>query len=501
MLAICKATDQRKYGLESILKDFTTVLRELHNGTIIHGVLIYGMLLYVTADTLAAQYLAGFKEGVGNANRPCRFCNVRKDKLASCVLSSDTEPRDEIEHRDRVTWLAELSKPARLYWSKEYGINGDSCLMTLPGFAITKCVLIDPMHVLLEGVFRQELPAMLRTFIVTRKYFTLDCLNRKIAQFEYDDSELNDKPQLLEAKHLERGSPMSQSAASMKVLATNLPFMIADDIPEDDMNWQCFLMLLQILLLSFSPVASIDTANTLRCIIALHHKSYVSLYGRDAVTPKMHYMLHLPEQLLRFGPLRHHSCMRFEAKHGFFKMKKWFNFKNLPCSLSFHHQRWMCLEMLGTGTSRSNCYLYIGDQVQQSCSMLFSSLEHAVLLSECLNFNGVAYDQNASVLYSSKINIRGITYRSGTVLVVSLLEPSFVVVDYIVVLNHLKLFCCHYLKIVGFDNHRNCFDAEHTKNNHVICSQNCQYPWPQMSYTKGKSMQVMLCNVEDAWML
>jgi hypothetical protein len=148
------------------LKDFCDGICHLRAGVEldIPGVGVqkhFGELGFIIADTLAAHYLGGFKEGVGGANRPCRTCEISKSELRSVHIFSDCLLRNESEHQDRLAELAMVSKQAREYWSKQWGINGYSVLSSIPGFEVTKMFLHDPMHDILEGVARYELRAML----------------------------------------------------------------------------------------------------------------------------------------------------------------------------------------------------------------------------------------------------------------------------------------------------------------------------------------------------
>ena len=63
------------------------------------------------------------------------------------------------------------------------------------------------------------------------------------------------------------------------------------------------------------------------------------------IHPKV-YVLHYTHRncSCRFGPLVRLWCMRFEAKHNYFKVlgKHLGNFKNLPKTLASRHQRLMC---------------------------------------------------------------------------------------------------------------------------------------------------------------
>jgi len=60
----------------------------------------------------------------------------------------------------------------------------------------------------------------------------------------------------------------------------------------------------------------------------------------------MHYLLHYPDQLLNYGPIRNHWCMRYESKDGFLSRSDGI------ISVMFryrwqHFIRIMCLQMLG----------------------------------------------------------------------------------------------------------------------------------------------------------
>uniref|UniRef100_A0A1X7V576 C2H2-type domain-containing protein n=1 Tax=Amphimedon queenslandica TaxID=400682 RepID=A0A1X7V576_AMPQE len=50
-------------------------------------------------------------------------------------------------------------------------------------------------------------------------------------------------------------------------------------------------------------------------LIEDHHEEFVRLYPFVAVTPKMHYMVHMPRLMMLYGPLVKLWTMRFEAKH------------------------------------------------------------------------------------------------------------------------------------------------------------------------------------------
>lgn len=64
----------------------------------------------------------------------------------------------------------------------------------------------------------------------------------------------------------------------------------------------------------------------------------------------MHYMIHYPRLILSYGPLVHLSCLRFEAKHQYFKRVATVlgNFKNITKTLARRHQFRQCWEQSDT---------------------------------------------------------------------------------------------------------------------------------------------------------
>ena len=62
-------------------------------------------------------------------------------------------------------------------------------------------------------------------------------------------------------------------------------------------------------------------------------------------------ILHVSTFMYRFGPLGRHWCMRYEAKHSYFKRlaKNAYNFKNIAKTLAKRHQHLMCYHLNSAG--------------------------------------------------------------------------------------------------------------------------------------------------------
>ncbi len=74
--------------------------------------------------------------------------------------------------------------------------------------------------------------------------------------------------------------------------------MFGEIIPEGDEHWENFLRLLTIVDIVFAPLCSKDWAGFLRDEINWHHQMFKELYECN-ITPKMHYMVHYPDMILR----------------------------------------------------------------------------------------------------------------------------------------------------------------------------------------------------------
>ena len=189
----------------------------------------HGVLVMAPCDTLAAQWLGGFKEGVGFAHRVCRTCDVDNNTRVTHFSYQSFRGRDHEEHIDRCAALDSLSKNARRYWSKQCGSNRKSVLLDIKGFDSAVCLVHDPMHVLLEGIVPYFLQLLLYEFIYATKYFTLAKLNSQIATYP-------NKPEKITEGDLSPPGRIKQTAVAMLVMCCNLPLMIASSIPEDHAN-------------------------------------------------------------------------------------------------------------------------------------------------------------------------------------------------------------------------------------------------------------------------
>ena len=83
--------------------------------------------------------------------------------------------------------------------------------------------------------------------------------------------------------------------------ATIVPMVIGHRVPEDDLNWDCYLLLLQVIQFSTAKVVSPSSVTCLAHLIDQHHQIFIQCYPSIKVTPKMHYMVHFSQQIMRLS--------------------------------------------------------------------------------------------------------------------------------------------------------------------------------------------------------
>lgn len=147
----------------------------------------------------------------------------------------------------------------------------------------------------------------------------------------------------------------------MWCLARLLPLMIGIHVPSDDQHWENFLQLMTIVDYVFAPVTSTDVLAYLKDLIEDYLISFKELYPNSSIIPKMHYLIHIPDWIRRYmyirvhinacmlrwytskcrcGPVSQLRCMRFEAKHSYFKSlaHRVKNFRNIAKTMANRHQ-------------------------------------------------------------------------------------------------------------------------------------------------------------------
>ena len=348
LVAIASNLVIRKHGINLFLKPFIKSMQEMGSNGLKVAVgardcVFQVGLLAVLADTLAAHCLGGFKESMSFAYRICRSCMATTEQIQSKFLESNYELRTPEKHQHH---LHKLVGGSSATYSVEYGINNPSELDNVPNFSVVQNLPHDIMHDLFEGVVPYEMKLLL-TYLVSAKYLSIATFNDRLRRFDFGYSELSDAPSELDEKIVKKPEQrIRQSASKMWLLAVYLPLLIGDLVPEDCKFWSLYILLLKICSIATSWQIKPDTISYLSVLIEEHHTQFKSLYPDRTITPKMHYMVHYPSQIVRYGPLIYSWTMRHEAKLSVIKRaSRHGNFKNICRTIARHSQRALCYHL------------------------------------------------------------------------------------------------------------------------------------------------------------
>ena len=494
LLGICKTKYLKKHGTGKFLSDFVDTLLNLQEGILmnVRGAerTVHGILTAILADTPAAAFITGMKQSTSFAKKGCRTCNIHTPDIQTHITLNDLEERCPIIHRQRCADLEEMPQRLRPFWSKQWGINDASPFLKLPYFNVAQCTPHDPLHVCLEGVFNYATALMLQIGLES-KLFTLNWLNAKIANFKYSYLDRDNKPEEITRQQIFESVALKQTAAGLLTLNYVLPYILQEKFDDLDRYYRNYMHLVSIVTICCSPYCTADTAGELQVLVESYLQEFKQLFPGKPLKPKHHFLLHLPTQILRFGPLRNQWLFRFESKNNSFKNFKIHNFINLPFSLAKFHQLSHCYSLMGSNGERSENYLYSGDTVKEGTSCDFAEM-YPDLAEEFVH--AVRNEGNFLVYETIEITMHGQIYRPGACLLIDWdnTRPIFVKIEKLFVFDYIKLAVCCKVETQIFEWVSNSFQIEEMEGMCVVLLKDLKNKWPLPIYEcVGKKL---VCN-------
>ena len=409
-----KTVQKLKYNYEQILKPLIADLNVLRNEGILVNlddgriVRLFGALATVSSDNLSAHALAGFKR-VFNSGRMCRFCMAHYDEREEFQSNSQIRWRTEQMHIDHVQAVLHHDIDPSVY-----GVEHRCALADLPYFSVTSSFPPDIMHDILEGVIPVTLKHVINSF---GRALPVADINAEIGSFCFGKNDLKNKPVLLP---LSLASVNIVGSASEKLsLFRMLPFFVGYRVAVANPHWLLYLQLRDIVDYILSPSFPLDKLSYLQVLIEEFLGTFINLFP-GKMTPKFHFLLHYPALIKKFGPLKYLWCMRFEAKHQYFKKLASVsrNFKNIAKTLANRHQLKQCWEFTSVD--------YLGDNVVCSgeVSFVFSNLtqQQQDLIIHYYNLKQVSPSE---VIWKCNVlTLGGNTYKIHDVVIVGFMHAE-----------------------------------------------------------------------------
>ena len=193
---------------------------------------------------------------------------------------------------------------------------------------------------------------------------------------------------------------LKQSAEQARIFLKHLPFILNGFINYENPFYCLLLQIVSIVQICFSPVTSVLTIDKLRNDIETHLHAFKELFPEVNVTPKMHYMLHVPNQMLQLGTLTRHCCIRFETRHKCFKdLAPQQNFKNICLSLAEQCQLDACADF---ETENPHQHLLFAKDKEHGSTCLVVNDQRESLLDRIREAELFAKPECLTSIYTSK---------------------------------------------------------------------------------------------------
>lgn len=406
-----------KVILQPLINDLVTLCTE-GIGLDVDGEneVVLGGLASISCDNLTAHSLAGYTCSF-NHGRICRFCLALHTEIQYKHEESDYVIRTPELHSYHLSAIRDSTPNGAL----AYGIASKCPFEEIVAFETTNSFPPDVMHDFLEGIIPRLLKLMLKTFH-TDRVCLLQTFNAELNSFDWGPLDKTSKPVELKDSFLRDSSFTFPGSAAQKLcLFLKLPLLIGSVVPTDNKVWSLYLL--------GRSIADVVLARNIEkkwlCVLESYITDFLALFSDifpGRLTPKFHYLLHYPRLISAYGPLRNLWCMRFEAKHQYFKRiaYKLNNFKNVAKSLATRHQLRQCWELA------SGDFLKEDPNSQSGTSVLFTTLSSNVRES-ILKFCGLTESNVAStdaVWKTKSLTKDHMTYAVGNILIIDFVHEE-----------------------------------------------------------------------------
>lgn len=404
---------------------------------------LYFAVGLVLGDNLGLNSILGFVESF-SGNHYCRICRCQKQELQQMLRESVQSLRNENNYEIDINQRNVT----------ETGLNERCIFHEVPNFHVVRNMVCDYMHDILEGVARYDMAVIVQHFII-EKYFTLDQLNSRIVLYQYGVTENKNCPPKISQSHLNNGS-IIMSASEMLCLVRNFGLIVGELISKDSKDWKLYILLRKIVDICCARSIQPECSILLDSLVAEHNRLYMTLSNKT-LKPKFHFLTHYGRLLLRNGPIKLTSSIRFEAKHKVLKSIA----NSVPCRINLGHTLAFKLQLqtvsrlLSKSGFDQDLKLGIGTNTIPSKELPFSFM--CKLPNEFL----------LSVFNASWLQYKGELYKKGMLMVIdyNLCDCIFGEVMYIFSgRSKVPYFVLNRLNTIGFDSHYYAYEIKKNEN-------------------------------------
>ena len=374
----------------------------------------FGTVATLSADNLAAHDIGGFRRSF-SSGLFCRYCNCSFDELKVKFHENDFILRSAGNHAREVSLVENNPGLVSLY-----GVRQSCPLSALCGFNPVLSIPPDIMHDCLEGV----VPALIKlVFVYLNKHVpaaTIKNVNKKLQNFLFGKTDRKNKPRCLPHTGIKPDGNISLSASEAWCLFRVLPFVVGCYFKQGNATWKLYCLLSNIMEIVFAPRIKRSWLPELNRSIENFYECMIK-FAPQYIKPKFHFLIHYPQLIEHYGPLRQLWCMRFEAFHQKVKAisRSSRNFKNICCTVADRVQKLKGWEQ-NSGCCVLESMSYTNENVNRiNISSLPSEVQAFLCSDGIYTFSDADELPLASVVPLAKATFKGVSYALDYVLTTS----------------------------------------------------------------------------------
>ncbi|XP_064470088.1 uncharacterized protein LOC135384833 [Ornithodoros turicata] len=448
LVLLVKDKHASAYGMDKV---FSPLLQDIANleteGITVNGDTLKGTVFIMTGDNLSSHRIAGFKCSF-SGGRICRFCLALRHEINYKHQETDFVLRTPEGHRHHLEMLKNGIPTVSLYGVRE------PCALNFSGFEPTDHFPPDVMHDVLEGVVPFAMKHII-AHLITSGNFSLIQLNQRIEEYSYEQCDMRNKPENISRDFLQGKACMKGTASQVFCFFRHFSLYVGDCVPSGNAAWELYLLLREIVDIVMCRKLPTSYVPYLQRLITFFYHDFQALFSGISVPCKMHYLVHYPSFIFKYGPLVNIWAMRFESKHQYFKdmTRKLRNFKNVTRMLAVRHQYLQAYE-LSQSLNQTSPFV-------TSCRPVL--LEHMPdVLKSFIQEKGIVAP---SISVVKSVRIDNVLYVPGMSLLYSVSHdklPEFAQICGIFTINRRIIFHMRELVTVEFDSHYHFYVVTHT---------------------------------------
>lgn len=282
---------------ELLFLEATGITIETENGSVNLRFSLIGMV----GDNLAIHGAMGFTMSF-SANHSCRFCLATNDDYESILKYTDCTMRTEETYNDSLKAIK----------CSETGIAGLSVVSDIKSTTTLELLVVDLWHDLLEGDCQYDLGLNFNEFLKLPN-FDRQLMNKRLGEFVYFEDDIQSKPVKITDAHV-RDKVVKMSASEMLCMFRNIGLLYGHLIPIGNNHWKLTLLLKHIIEVAMATVVYDWLPDYFASCISEYLNLRRELFPNSCKT-KHHLLVHYPQVMKKFGPLKPLGTIRCESKN------------------------------------------------------------------------------------------------------------------------------------------------------------------------------------------